>query len=61
MRAISRYPDTLRNLQSYPKGLRYDDELWYLQRTEKFTYNVSEKLPEDLEGTDSCYEMRPRA
>lgn len=60
MRSISRSPSTLQNLQSYPKGLRYD-ELWYLQRTEKFIYNdVSETLPDVFEGTDCCYEMRPR-
>lgn len=40
MRAISRHPGTLSQLRGLPTGFRYKDQLWYLQRTEKFIYNV---------------------
>lgn len=39
MRCISRHPGTLKELQKFPDGFRHHDRLWYLQRTEKFTYN----------------------
>lgn len=39
IRSISRYPNTLRELTQLPIGFRYQDQLWYLQRKEKFIYN----------------------
>lgn len=40
MRSISRYPTTLNELRRLPNGYRYKDQLWYLQRTEKFKSQV---------------------
>lgn len=58
MRSISRNPATLNELQKYPGRLQYNEDLWYLQRTEKFVYRrptiLSEKIfeqPIGLEGT----------
>lgn len=68
IRSISRYPSTLNELRQLPTGFRYKDQLWYLQRTEKFIYDKVQhrkgrqqdtifEQPTSFEGTTATFLM----